>query len=124
VALTRAAIKIKLPGVLSILCPSFNIMKLYNGKLYHEYLDPEAELAEIQKNTAPVWRHTMGNVEIVNYRVGNVQSGALASSNSREGVKLSKENISVDEYMDYIFGRGVYGNSATAQQKAEVFRQI
>ena len=55
----------------------------------------------------------MGDVEIVNYKVGNVQAGALASSNPREGIKLAKENTSVDEYMDYIFGRGIYGNSAT-----------
>ena len=32
VALTRGAIKIKVQGILSVLCPSFNIVKLYNGK--------------------------------------------------------------------------------------------
>lgn len=32
VALTRGSIKIKVQGVLSVLCPSFNIVKIYNGK--------------------------------------------------------------------------------------------
>ena len=124
VALTRSAIKVKLPGLLSILCPSFNIMKLYNGKLYHEYTDPEIELTELQEQQQPLWNINLDGIEPVSYKIGNVKEGALASSNPREGIKLAKEEYTVDEYMDYIFGRGQYANSVTSEQKREVFRQI
>ena len=124
VALTRSAIKVKLPGLLSILCPSFNIMKLYNGKLYHEYTDPEVELTELQEQQQPLWNINLDGIEPVSYKIGNVKEGALASSNPREGIKLAKEEYTVDEYMDYIFGRGQYADSVTSEQKQEVFRQI
>ena len=124
VALTKSAIKVKLPGLLSILCPSFDIMKIYNGKLYHEYDDPETELAALQEQQKPVWSINLDGIEPVSYKAGNVKEGSLASSNPTEGVKLAKEEYTVDEYMDYIFSRGQYANNETAEQKREVFRQI
>ena len=64
VGLTKASIKIKLPGILSILCPSFNIMKLYGDKLYHEYLNPEVELEEVQRqyDANPIWSYQPGKL--------------------------------------------------------------
>jgi hypothetical protein len=42
VALTKAAIKIKVDGSLNILCPSFGITKIYNGKMRENYLNDKA----------------------------------------------------------------------------------
>jgi hypothetical protein len=46
VALTRGAIKIKVQGVLSVLCPSFGIVKLYNGKTLNSFDSDEQIQAE------------------------------------------------------------------------------
>lgn len=55
VALTSSSIKIKMPGLLAVLCPSYNIYKLYGNRLYSKYKD--GELAELQKQADknPVW---------------------------------------------------------------------
>jgi len=37
VALTRAAIKIKVDGILSVLCPTFNVRKIYGDKTLSSY---------------------------------------------------------------------------------------
>jgi hypothetical protein len=39
VALTKAAIKIKVDGSLNILCPSYGIVKVYGGKMYEDFLN-------------------------------------------------------------------------------------
>jgi hypothetical protein len=41
VALTRGAIKIKVQGVLSVLCPSFGVVKLYNNKTLNSFNNDE-----------------------------------------------------------------------------------
>lgn len=46
--LTNTGIKQKIPGILSVLTPSFDIMKLYGGKKYEAYLNPKQELADLQ----------------------------------------------------------------------------
>jgi hypothetical protein len=35
--MSKAAIKIKVDGLLAVLCPSFNIVKIYNGKTYDSF---------------------------------------------------------------------------------------
>jgi hypothetical protein len=42
VALTKSSIKIKIPGLLSVLCPSFGIMKLYGNKKLEAYPHKQA----------------------------------------------------------------------------------
>lgn len=46
VALTRGAIKIKVQGVLSVLCPSFGVVKLYNNKTLNSFNNDEQIQAE------------------------------------------------------------------------------
>lgn len=48
VALTKSSIKIKIPGLLSVLCPSFGIMKLYGNKKLEAYPHKQA-LEEAQR---------------------------------------------------------------------------
>ena len=126
VALTRAAIKIKLPGVLSILCPSFNIMKLYDGKLYHEYTDPDTELETIQQqyDANPIWQYQRQ----YDYTVGESRLGDIgdefASSNTEEGIKLSREDYDVDEFIDYILNRGQFADNPRSQREFQLFSEL
>ena len=55
VSLTKGAIKIKMPGLLAVLCPSKDRIKTYNGKMLDQY--SEQELQELQDNydDVPVW---------------------------------------------------------------------
>ena len=47
--LTNSGIKSKIPGILSVLTPSYKINRTYNGKKLEEYDNPEQELAELQR---------------------------------------------------------------------------
>lgn len=49
VALTRGAIKIKVQGILSVLCPSFGVVKLYNGKTLNSFDSDKQIQAEQEK---------------------------------------------------------------------------
>lgn len=49
VDITKSAIKLKIDGVLSILCPAFNLMKIHGDKKLGQYKN-EAELIETQNN--------------------------------------------------------------------------
>lgn len=53
--LTNTGIKYKIPGLLSVLTPSYGIMKLYAGKKYESFNNPTEELAELQKQQVPVY---------------------------------------------------------------------
>lgn len=49
VALTRGAIKIKIQGILSVLCPSFGVVKLYNGKTLNSF-DSDEQIQTEQRD--------------------------------------------------------------------------
>ena len=53
--LTNTGIKQKIPGLLSVLTPSFNIYKLYAGRKYESFVNPEQELNELQKQQIPIY---------------------------------------------------------------------
>lgn len=55
VSLTKGAIKIKMPGLLAVLCPSKDRIKTYNGKMLDQY--SEQELQDLQDNfdNVPIW---------------------------------------------------------------------
>lgn len=66
--LTNAGIKQKIPGILSVLTPSHNIFKLYAGRKYESFTNPEQELAELQAQQIPVYDgtdpNTISNLEL------------------------------------------------------------
>ena len=66
--LTNAGIKQKIPGILSVLTPSHNIFKLYAGRKYESFTNPEQELAELQAQQLPVYDgtdpNTISNLEL------------------------------------------------------------
>lgn len=61
VALTRAAIKIKVDGILSVLCPSFNIMKLYNGRTLDSYKGKMSEIVAEQNRQDSLEKYELVN---------------------------------------------------------------
>lgn len=67
--LTNAGIKQKIPGILSVLTPSHNIFKLYGGRKYESFTNPEQELAKLQAQQIPVYDGTDPN-SISNLELG------------------------------------------------------
>ena len=55
VALTSSAIKIKMPGLLAVLCPSYNIYKLYGNRLLSKWNDGELDTLQKEADDNPVW---------------------------------------------------------------------
>ena len=53
--LTKTGIKQKIPGILSVLTPSFGVNKLHAGRKYESFNNPEVELEELQKQQKPVF---------------------------------------------------------------------
>lgn len=53
--ITNAGIKQKIPGILSVLTPSHGIFKIWAGRKYESFTDPEKELAELQAQQIPVF---------------------------------------------------------------------
>lgn len=55
VALTSSAIKIKMPGLLAVLCPSYNIYKLYGNRLLSKWNDGELDILQKETDNNPIW---------------------------------------------------------------------
>ena len=55
VALTSSAIKIKMPGLLAVLCPSYNIYKLYGNRLLSKWNDGELDTLQKKADDNPIW---------------------------------------------------------------------
>ena len=68
--LTNAGIKQKIPGILSVLTPSHEIFKLYAGRKYESFVNPEQELAELQAQQAPVYDSLNPETNISNLELG------------------------------------------------------
>ena len=68
--LTNAGIKQKIPGILSVLTPSHSIFKLWAGRKYESFTDPENELAELQKQQLPVFDINDPTSNISNLELG------------------------------------------------------
>ena len=73
VELTSKAIKIKIPGILSVLCPSYDIMKLYGNKKL-DYYNTDEQLQEEQNkyNNDPEFV-TYSKQEGYNHNISNMQ---------------------------------------------------
>lgn len=67
--LTNAGIKQKIPGILSVLTPSHNIFKIYAGRKYESFINPEQELEELQSQQIPIYDTTDPN-SISNLELG------------------------------------------------------
>lgn len=68
--LTRSGIKQKIPGVLSVLTPSHEIMKVYAGRKYESFTNPKEELEALQAQQIPVYDIDNPNSDITNLELG------------------------------------------------------
>lgn len=68
--LTNTGIKQKIPGILSVLTPSHEIFKLYAGRKYESFTNPEQELAELQAQQVPVYDINDSASNISNLELG------------------------------------------------------
>lgn len=51
--ITKQSIKLKVPGILSVLTPSHDIFKLYGGRKLESFDNPEVELQQLQEEQVP-----------------------------------------------------------------------
>lgn len=70
VFLTRSGIKQKIPGVLSVLTPSHDIMKVYAGRKYESFTNPKEELEALQTQQVPVYDINNPDSDITNLELG------------------------------------------------------
>ena len=68
--LTKTGIKQKIPGILSVLTPSHNIMKLYAGRKYDSFTNPEEELKVLQEVQAPTFSVDLSGTSITDIELG------------------------------------------------------
>lgn len=95
--LTKSGIKQKIPGLLSVLTPSYGIFRLFAGKKLESFSNPEIELEEIQKNTSPVYDINDPNTSISRIRLGRTYLIQKA-----DGTTISKEINTPLEYWNLI----------------------
>lgn len=112
VALTRGAIKIKVSGVLSVLCPSYNIVKIYGNKTLSSF-NSDKEIEKLQERYDTV--NLINNLSQIKtgrtYRVedssGNIQYIPITISASYYSLKDKFGNNFVDptlSELEYIEG--------------------
>lgn len=68
--LTKSGIKQKIPGVLSVLTPSHDIMKVYAGIKYESFDNPKEELEALQAQQVPVYDINNPDSDITNLELG------------------------------------------------------
>lgn len=97
--LTNSGIKQKIPGILSVLTPSHDIFKLYAGRKYESFNNPEVELAELQAKQAPVFDgtnpNTISNIELgrtyIVTRIGVNEQGLQVEKRTSELIRTPTE---------------------------------
>lgn len=68
--LTSTGIKIKIPGILSVLTPSFNIFKLYADRKYESFQNPEQDLQQIQSIQPDIYNSSNPFTSITDIEIG------------------------------------------------------
>lgn len=140
VFLTDSGIKMKIPGILAVLNPSYENIKLYGDRKLEEINDFE----ELQKNASVVVspevvttdgivpsttdysKVKFGRTYRVKFKVPEFipiqfKDGRFASSSKDGTIYYRNTPVSVEEFFEYITGRN---ESPTSKQKQEVFRLL
>lgn len=104
VYLTNTGIKQKIPGVLAVLTPSHNIQKLYAGRKYESFDNPEQELEELQSQQVPVfdvrYKYSPDMQYFAGLKIEYVPYGSLISNNDGKPVAASNHHdgiVRIDE---------------------------
>lgn len=82
--LSKTGIKQKIPGILSVLTPSFEINKIYGGKKYEAYTNPIEELKQLQTKQIPIYsdrfKYHQGDTNFMGLNLQYVTPNSLISS--------------------------------------------
>lgn len=73
VALTTSSIKIKMPGLLAVLCPSYNIYKLYGNRLLSKWKDGNLDALQKTADDNPVWFQGNWNKNDDGKQIGDIE---------------------------------------------------
>ncbi len=90
--LTRNGIKQKIPGVLSVLTPSHEIMKVYGGRKYESFTNPKEELEALQAQQVPVYDINNPDSDITNLELGRTY---IVTSNIDSEVEDVNGNLQI-----------------------------
>lgn len=90
--LTRSGIKQKIPGVLSVLTPSHEIMKVYGGRKYESFTNPKEELEALQAQQVPVYDINNPDSDITNLELGRTY---IVTSNVDSEVEDADGNLQI-----------------------------
>lgn len=90
--LTRSGIKQKIPGVLSVLTPSHEIMKVYGGRKYESFTNPKEELEALQAQQIPVYDINNPDSDITNLELGRTY---IVTSNVDSEVEDADGNLQI-----------------------------
>ena len=68
--LTKTGIKQTVPGILSVLTPSYNIFKVWGNQKYEHYLKPSEDLAQKQAEQKPIFDINVPNSNLSKLEIG------------------------------------------------------
>ena len=95
--LTRSGIKQKIPGVLSVLTPSHDIMKVYAGRKYESFTNPKEELEALQAQQVPVYDINNPDSDITNLELGRTYLVTSKVDSEVKDVDGNLQTISIPE---------------------------
>ena len=116
VFMTNAGIKRKISGILSVLTPSFGIMKLYNGKKYEQILIESQKagystvyeyLEHLQETEAPIVYDNVNGLNRRNVYLGRTYRLTYKDVNGNNVTEIRKINTPlerkqlIDEALNY-----------------------
>lgn len=116
--LTNAGIKQKIPGILSVLTPSHEIFKLYAGRKYESFTNPEQELAELQARQAPVY-----DVNDETSNISNLELGRTYQITERVTQEEVRELADALHYPETAFEEGTLEYKETARITDAILRR-
>lgn len=131
VFLTDSGIRMKIPGLLAVLNPSYETIKLYGDRKLEEV----SNMDEIQKS-APVVVNEFGEINQKHIKYGRTykvqyklpeftlksfKDGRFASTDKNGNIFYRETPVSVEEFFAYIKG---LTTTQTSTQKTEVFRLL
>lgn len=99
VTLTKASIKTKMPGILSVLCPSYGIMQLYGDRKLESYKTEKEILDRQEKEYDKInlienlSKIDLGRYYLITYKDGTHRYECINTPNKYYAIKENAENI-------------------------------
>ena len=111
-SLTNSGIKMKIPGLLAVLTPSFNLIKFFDDRKLESFDNFEEEIEQIQAEAErnPVFSYQKFDFEGINTSKDNnnsLQQQYVYTNKNNEitfGPKVSNDEIDLNELLEFLFG--------------------